>query len=193
MADSQQRQPGGAPQRRGPSRRSPGALEQEILACLGAADRPLTPGEVLAEMGGELAYTTVMTTLARLYKRGLAEREPSGRAYAYCLASDATAAQSMAVAAKMRRLLVQGGDPAGVLAHFVADLGPEEEQILTQLLRDLEAGRHGTSDPQDGENATAAHAAGTGTPGHNPSRRRAGTQTEEDADSPDGRPLQAGE
>ena len=145
MADSQPRQPGGG--RRGPGRRSPGALEQEVLACLVAAGRPLTPNEVLADMGGELAYTTVMTTLARLHKRGLAEREPSGRAYAYRPASDPQAAQSIAVAAQMRRLLVQGGDRAGVLAHFVADLGPEDERLLTELLRDLEAGRHGKSTP----------------------------------------------
>ncbi|MET7339444.1 BlaI/MecI/CopY family transcriptional regulator [Nonomuraea sp. NPDC005650] len=128
---------------RRPGRRSPGVLEQEILACLTEAGRPLTPGEVQAQLGGELAYTTVMTTLARLHKRGLAEREPSGRAYAYRVASDAEAAQSIAVAAQMSRLLGKGRDRAGVLAHFVADLDPEDEQLLTELLRGLEDDRQG--------------------------------------------------
>jgi len=131
-------------------RRSPGVLEQEILDCLTAADRPLTPGEVLTQLGGELAYTTVMSTLARLYKRGLTEREPSGRAYAYRVASDAEAAQSIAVAAQMRRVLRTGSDRAGVLTHFIADLASEDEQLLTELLRDLEAGRHGKPARSDG-------------------------------------------
>ncbi|MFI6599292.1 BlaI/MecI/CopY family transcriptional regulator [Nonomuraea sp. NPDC050536] len=141
MTESQPRQPREEPRRRTSGRRPPGALEQEILDCLTASDRPLTPGEVLTRMGGELAYTTVMTTLARLHKRGLTEREPSGRAYAYRIASDAEAARSIAVAAQMRRLLGTGSDRAGVLTHFIADLGPEDERLLAELLRDFEAGR----------------------------------------------------
>ncbi|MFI7033634.1 BlaI/MecI/CopY family transcriptional regulator [Microbispora rosea] len=175
MVESQPRQPGEGPRRQRSGRRPPGSLEQEILSCLIAAGRPLTPGEVLAEMGGKLAYTTVMTTLARLHKRGLAEREPSGRAYAYRPAADPVVAQSIAVAAQMRRLLGTGGDRAGVLAHFVADLGPEDERLLTELLRDLEAGR------QDGGNGTAAR---TGIRASNP-HRRVSNQAGEDAGPPD--------
>jgi predicted transcriptional regulator len=47
-------------------RRSPGSLEQEVLAALAAADRALTPGEVRDVLGAELAYTTVMTVLDEL-------------------------------------------------------------------------------------------------------------------------------
>ncbi len=34
----------------------------------------------------------------------------------------------------MRRLLSDGSDRAGVLARFVAELEPEEERLLAQLL-----------------------------------------------------------
>ena len=34
----------------------------------------------------------------------------------------------------MRRVLDEGGDRAGVLARFVADLSPEDEQLLAGLL-----------------------------------------------------------
>ena len=34
----------------------------------------------------------------------------------------------------MRRVLDAGGDRAGVLARFVADLSPEDEQLLSGLL-----------------------------------------------------------
>ena len=34
----------------------------------------------------------------------------------------------------MLQLLDTGGDRAGVLARFVADLSPQDEQLLTELL-----------------------------------------------------------
>src|SRR3954447_5472656 len=99
-----------------------GALEQEVLACLGAAGRPLTAGEVLAELGGDLAYTTVMTTLSRLHEKGAPTRRHAGSAHAYRLRADGGSARSLAVGQRRRRILEAGDDRAGVLAHFVADL-----------------------------------------------------------------------
>jgi predicted transcriptional regulator len=96
----------------------------------------MTPGEVLAAVGGNLAYTTVMTTLSRLHEKGVLRREPAGRAYAYSLAADPEGVRNIAVAQRMRRLLDTGHDRAGVLAHFVADLRPEDEQLLLGLLAD---------------------------------------------------------
>ena len=120
-----------------------GALEQEVLSCLAAAGRPLTVTQVLADLGGDLAYTTVLTALSRLHTKGALRREPSGRAFAYSLPEDPAAAGSAVTARRMSRLLDAGPDRAGVLARFVADLGPEDERLLTELLAD---GR-----PQDGE------------------------------------------
>ena len=119
-----------------PTGRARGELERQVLACLGAAQRPLTAGEVLAELGGGLAYTTVMTSLSRLHAKGALTREPAGRAYAYALAGDAAGMQASVTAHRMRRLLETGGDRAGVLARFVADLRPEDEQLLAELLAD---------------------------------------------------------
>lgn len=112
------------------ARRDRGGLEAEVVAVLAAGDRPLTPAEVQAELGGALAYTTVMTTLARLADKGVLERERSGRAYAYRLVGDA----SVLTARRMRRLLEAGSDRAGVLARFVAELGPEDGRLLAALL-----------------------------------------------------------
>src|SRR5918911_4565600 len=108
-----------------------GALEQEVLACLAAAGPPLTVADVQAELGGELAYTTVLTALSRLHAKGALTREPAGRGYAYALPADADAAMT---ARRMSRLLDSREDRAGVLARFVADLSPEDEQLLTELL-----------------------------------------------------------
>jgi predicted transcriptional regulator len=116
------------------SGRPRGALEREVLACLAAAGRPVTAGEVLADLGGGLAYTTVMTTLTRLHGKGALTREPTGRAYAYSLAGSLDAIPASLTAGRMRRLLDAGEDRAGVLTRFVADLSPDDERLLTELL-----------------------------------------------------------
>src|SRR5439155_1537435 len=64
-------------------RRARGTLEQEVVAALAAAHEPMTPAQVRDHLGRDLAYTTVMTVLARLSDKGLVTRERVGRAYAY--------------------------------------------------------------------------------------------------------------
>jgi predicted transcriptional regulator len=116
------------------SRRERGELANEVLAALGAADGPLTPAQVLAELGSELAYTTIMTTLARLHEKGVVARERAGRAYAYSLVDTASV-----TARRMRQVLDTGADREVVLARFLDELGPDERPVLARLLRD--AGR----------------------------------------------------
>ena len=119
----------------GQTPRPRGALEREVLACLATATQPLTAGEVLAELGGGLAYTTVMTTLTRLQAKRVLTRQLSGRAYVYAVAGDPDQVEPSLAAHRMRRVLDEGGgDRAGVLARFVADLSPEDEQLLAGLL-----------------------------------------------------------
>ena len=112
------------------NRRPAGALQGEVLAALWAADRPLTPAEVQDQVGGGLAYTTVMTALARLHEKGAVKREKVGRAYAYTPILD----EPGIAAARMRDLLEAGEDRDAVLARFVGSLSEEEEVLLVELL-----------------------------------------------------------
>lgn len=111
-------------------RRPAGALEAEVLATLWAADGPLTPAEVREGLGGGLAYTTVMTALARLHEKGSVNREKVGRAFAYTPVLD----EAGTAAARMRELLGSGDHPEAVLARFVGSLSVEEERFLAELL-----------------------------------------------------------
>jgi predicted transcriptional regulator len=95
----------------------------------------MSPGEVRAELGDQLAYTTVMTTLSRLHTKGAVSRAQAGRGFAYELRGGPADAQASMTARRMLALL-QGGDRAGVLSRFVADLSPEDEQLLSDLLAD---------------------------------------------------------
>jgi predicted transcriptional regulator len=123
-------------------------LAQEVVDALSEAGRPLTPGEVQERLGDELAYTTVMTVLARLYDKGLVTRERAGRAYAYRSIEDA----AEVTARQMRRLLEAGDDRAAVLAHFVGVLCAEDEAVLVDLVRRADSATldSGGADAADG-------------------------------------------
>jgi predicted transcriptional regulator len=113
-------------------RRAKGSLESEVLAALWAADRPLTPAEVADALGGQLAYTTVQTTLTRLHGKGAVSREPSGRAHAYTPVLD----DAGLAAHRMQQVLEGGGDRAAVLSRFIGSLSPQDEATLARLLAD---------------------------------------------------------
>jgi predicted transcriptional regulator len=117
-----------------PNPRPSGSLENEVVACLAAAGRPLTPAEGQAELGGDLAYTTVMTTLTRLYSKRALSRQPRGRSYAYELVGGPDGVQASITAHQMQKLLKAGADRASVLSRFVDGLDEESERILLSLL-----------------------------------------------------------
>lgn len=111
-------------------RRVAGELESVILGALWAAGEPLTPAQVLDAIEIDVAYTTVMTTLARLHEKGSLRRARVGRAYAY-----EPAAGIAAEAARQMRRVLDRGDHAAVLANFVGTLDDDDERVLTDLLR----------------------------------------------------------
>lgn len=118
-------------------RRAFGELEGQVLAALWAADRPLVPADVQAAVGGDLAYTTVMTILVRLHEKGVIERKKSGRAYAY----RPVVAESDVAADQIRKLLNRGHDRTAVLQGLVDGLGPGDEQVLRALLAEATSRR----------------------------------------------------
>lgn len=60
-----------------------GRLEREILNRLWAEPNPLSVRALEESFGGTLAYTTLMTTLDRLHRKSLVERQRVGRAFLY--------------------------------------------------------------------------------------------------------------
>jgi predicted transcriptional regulator len=113
-------------------RRGRGALEGEVLAVLAAAGTALTPGQVTERLDPSLAYTTVSTVLSRLHDKGMVSRHRAGRAHAYAFLRDEAARR----AREMTKLLEAGRDRGRVLAHFVQELGPQDELLLQRLLRE---------------------------------------------------------
>ena len=114
----------------GGTRRPRGALEAAVLDSLWSSGRAMTASEVQDALGGELAYTTVLTILARLHEKGALGRHRDGRAHRYAPVSD----DAGLAALRMRRVLDQRPDRDTVLARFVDDLSDDDEQHLRRLL-----------------------------------------------------------
>ncbi|MEU7059555.1 BlaI/MecI/CopY family transcriptional regulator [Streptomyces sp. NPDC046197] len=111
-------------------RRPAGELEAGVMGVLWAADGPQTPGQVQLGLGSELARTTVTTILTRLHEKGVVGRRRQGRGYAYYPVQDAHGL----TARRMHSELDRDTDRERVLARFVAQLSPDDERILRDLL-----------------------------------------------------------
>jgi predicted transcriptional regulator len=112
-------------------RRSRGGLERDVRDVLGANGAAMTPAQVRDALGGELAYTTVMTVLGRLREKGEVTRTQFGRGYAYSAIQDS----AELAARRMQRVLdAEGADRPAVLMRFVGTLAPDDENLLRSLL-----------------------------------------------------------
>ena len=114
------------------SRRATGELEAEVLEALWDDGGRMTPSEVGARLHveQELAYTTVMTVLTRLYEKGVLCRERRGRAWAY----QPVSTREEHAAGRMNEILHCGGDRSKALARFVDQMTPAERERLRKLL-----------------------------------------------------------
>ncbi|WP_438306654.1 BlaI/MecI/CopY family transcriptional regulator (plasmid) [Streptomyces sp. HUAS TT11] len=113
-----------------PRRRAQGALETQVLAALHGAGKPTTAGWVQEHLGADLAYTTVMTVLARLLAKDAVTRRREGRSFVWLPAAD----EAGLAALKMHRVLDSEQDRRAVLASFITTLPERDEQTLRELL-----------------------------------------------------------
>lgn len=115
-----------------------GKLQAEVMEVLWSADAWLTPRQVLVELPGSRAYTTIMTVLVRLADHGVLERRPVGRAFEY----QAVLGREDFFAGRLAEVLRDSPDQQATLARFVADLSPSERSGLVRRLTE-------TTGPQD--------------------------------------------
>jgi predicted transcriptional regulator len=121
------------------ARRPTGALEQEVLLQLWALGHPATPAEVLGGLDDDLAYTTVMTILTRLWQKGLVARKRRGRAFAY----EPAVSEAELTASRMLESLSASSDPKAALVTFVGSLSRPQARALRALLDEAQNKRRG--------------------------------------------------
>ena len=116
-----------------PKRRPMGALESEVLEQLWAMPVGGTPAEVLEALDTDLAYTTIMTILTRLWEKGLATRERHGKAYVY----SAAVTEAELAAQRMQATLASTVNRKAALLKFVETLPARESRALRAALGEL--------------------------------------------------------
>jgi predicted transcriptional regulator len=114
-----------------------GELEAVIMDRLWDWGRPALVREVVDDLRASrpVAYTTVMTVMENLYRKGWLRRERDGRAWRY----EPTGSRSAYTAALMSDALGTSTDRRTALTHFVLQMSPHDAALLQQALDQVRA------------------------------------------------------
>jgi predicted transcriptional regulator len=109
-----------------------GELEAVIMDRLWELGRPMLVREMVDDLRPDrtLAYTTVMTVMDNLYRKGWLRRERDGRAWRY----EPTGSRSGYTAALMNDALATSTDRRTALAHFALQMSPQDAALLRDAL-----------------------------------------------------------
>jgi predicted transcriptional regulator len=120
-----------------------GELEAVIMDRLWEQGRPMLVREMVDDLHGQrpLAYTTVMTVMENLHRKGWLRRERDGRAWRY----EPTGSRSGYTAGLMNDALATSSDRRTALAHFVLQMSPHDAALLREALEQAQ------SEPEEGE------------------------------------------
>jgi predicted transcriptional regulator len=110
-----------------------GELEAAVMDRLWSRAAPATVREVCTDLQADrrIAYTTVMTVMDNLFKKGVLRRELDGRAYRYTPILD----QAEYSADLMRQALDASGDQTAAFLRFLERITPEEAEALAEAYR----------------------------------------------------------
>jgi predicted transcriptional regulator len=110
-----------------------GQLEEQVMWRVWAADHPVQVREVREALrpDRELAHTTVMTVLDKLFRKGWLRRETTGRAYRY---SPVMSRESY-TATLMHEAWAAAESPATALVHFIEAMNTDQLEALRDALR----------------------------------------------------------
>ncbi len=107
-------------------------LESAVMEILWNTEHPLTPGQVHTELERTrpIAYTTVLTAVSRLWKKGLLKRDKRGRTYTYVPRED----KAESTARRMEELLAATHERSLTLARFTDNLSASDRKELLRFL-----------------------------------------------------------
>jgi len=112
-----------------------GDLEAVVMDLLWMRDGATPVREVSEDLRHhrEIAYTTVMSTMDNLHRKGWLSRERHGKAYLYW----PSVTREQYSAQLMREALDDGGRSDLVLTHFLEQISDDESAALRKVLRRL--------------------------------------------------------
>lgn len=112
-----------------------GDLERQVMDVVWERGE-VSVRDVLLCFGATVAYTTLMTTLDRLYKKGVLGRRKSGRAFVYRAATSRDQLEQSVAADLVEGLLGRGAETAQpLLSNLVDAVGARDRGLLDELER----------------------------------------------------------
>jgi predicted transcriptional regulator len=109
-----------------------GPLELKVLEVLWEQNRAATVRTVQPSFP-RLAYTTIMTTLDRLYRKGVLRRFRLGRAFGYEPLCSRDELFGHMVSGRVAELFAACGDSTVLLSTLVEAVGHEDAELLDEL------------------------------------------------------------
>jgi predicted transcriptional regulator len=110
-----------------------GTLELRVMETLWRRADGVTVRDLQPDFPGS-AYTTLMTTLDRLHRKGVLERRKDGRAFVYTPVCSREAFESQLVTRALTPLL-QGSAAQPILSFFVEEVSRQDDRLLDELER----------------------------------------------------------
>ena len=112
-----------------------GSLERDVLAVVWDHG-DTTVRDACERLGASFAYTTVMTTMDRLYKKGLLARRKDGRAFVYSATATREELEGAVATELLETLLQRGGrEPLPILSSLVDAVSERDRALLGELER----------------------------------------------------------
>jgi predicted transcriptional regulator len=118
-----------------PFRSTLGRLERQVMEIVWSGGN-LSVRDVQTRLSRTVAYTTVMTTLDRLFKKGFVARRLEGRAFVYTAALDRDEMDARVASGVLAEVLSANPDATRpFLSNLVEAVGDRDDRLLDDLER----------------------------------------------------------
>lgn len=117
---------------RDPLRAAFGHLERDVMEVMWQVETA-SVRDVQRRLPRPAAYTTVMTTLDRLFKKGFVDRVRHGRAFVYRAAHSREQVETAVTAGLLSGFLEEGSRARPLLSHLVDAVAAHDEKLLDEL------------------------------------------------------------
>jgi len=122
-----------------------GTLEREVMDVVWSTGETSVK-DVGARLSSAVAYTTVMTTMDRLYKKGLLSRRKVGRAFVYRAAASRPEIEGAVAGELVHSLLQDRSEPLQILSSLVDAVSERDRALLDELERLIREKRRSVKD-----------------------------------------------
>ena len=122
-----------------------GALEIRVLEALWTTGRESSVRAML-DTFPSIAYTTLMTTMERLYRKGVLDRRKDGKAFLYRPIASRHEVETVLATGALGPLL-RGGSAQPILSCLVDEVSRHDKRLLDELERLVREKRRQQEEP----------------------------------------------